>query len=86
MAVTFLEHFIQWREPLETLQFGGALALAVAALMLFQLSATAPRKLRRRTSPTLRSARSATKSSRPRRTPSRTRRRGGWGASRMSTH
>ncbi|MGH7443795.1 MAG: YqhA family protein [Longimicrobiales bacterium] len=36
LGVTFLEHFIQWRDPLETLQFGAALAVAVAALVLFQ--------------------------------------------------
>ena len=36
MAVTFLEHFIQWKQPLEVLQFGGALAVTVAALVLFQ--------------------------------------------------
>ena len=27
LAVTFLERFIQWQEPLQTLQFGGALAV-----------------------------------------------------------
>lgn len=37
LAVTFLEHFIQWRDPLEILQFGGALALVVAALVFFQV-------------------------------------------------
>lgn len=37
MAVTFLEHFIGWTEPLQTLQFGAALALAVGALVLFQM-------------------------------------------------
>ena len=37
MAVTFLEHFIRWEAPLETLQFGGALALVVAALVAFQM-------------------------------------------------
>ena len=37
MAVTFLEHFIRWENPLETLQYGGALALVVGALVLFQL-------------------------------------------------
>lgn len=37
MSVTFLEHFITWKNPLETLQFGGALALVVGALVLFQL-------------------------------------------------
>ncbi|HEX2524796.1 MAG TPA: YqhA family protein [Geminicoccus sp.] len=36
LGVTFLQHFIHWKEPMETLQFGGALALAVAALVLFQ--------------------------------------------------
>lgn len=36
MSVTFLGHFIRWEEPLETLQFGGALGLVVAALVLFQ--------------------------------------------------
>ena len=37
MAVTFLEHFIRWKDPVQTLQFGGALALAVGSLVLFQL-------------------------------------------------
>jgi uncharacterized membrane protein YqhA len=37
MSVTFLEHFIQWREPLEIVQFGGVMALVIAALVLFQL-------------------------------------------------
>lgn len=36
LAITFLQHFIRWQEPLETLQFGGALALTVASLVLFQ--------------------------------------------------
>jgi uncharacterized membrane protein YqhA len=36
LAVTFLEHFVLWEEPLETLQFGGALAVVVAALVFFQ--------------------------------------------------
>lgn len=36
LGVTFLEHFIRWEEPLETLQFGGGLALVVGALVLFQ--------------------------------------------------
>ncbi len=37
LGVTFLEHFIRWESPTETLQFGAALALVVAALVLFQL-------------------------------------------------
>ena len=36
MAVTFLEHFILWQQPTETLLFGATLALVVAALVLFQ--------------------------------------------------
>lgn len=36
MAVTFLEHFILWENPAETLQRGIALALVVAALVIFQ--------------------------------------------------
>lgn len=36
LGVTFLEHFIRWEEPLATLQFGAAMALAIAALVLFQ--------------------------------------------------
>lgn len=36
LGVTFLEHFIRWEEPLETLMFGAALALVVASLVLFQ--------------------------------------------------
>ena len=35
LAVTFLERFIRWEQPLETLQFGGALAVTVLALVLF---------------------------------------------------
>ena len=35
LAVTFLEHFIQWREPMETLQFGTALAVTVGVFVLF---------------------------------------------------
>lgn len=36
LGVTFLEHFIRWREPLETLYFAGSLALAGGALVFFQ--------------------------------------------------
>lgn len=36
LAVTFLEHFIRWERPLETLQHGAAMALVVAALVIFQ--------------------------------------------------
>ncbi|UQN09798.1 YqhA family protein [Deinococcus sp. QL22] len=36
LGVTFLEHFIRWEKPLETLYFAGALALAGGALVFFQ--------------------------------------------------
>jgi uncharacterized membrane protein YqhA len=36
LAVTFLQHFIRWEELAQTLQFGAALALTVASLVLFQ--------------------------------------------------
>ena len=36
LGVTFLEHFIRWEKPLDTLYFAGALALAGGALVLFQ--------------------------------------------------
>lgn len=36
LGVTFLQHFILWKDPLSTLQFGGAMALAVVPLVLFQ--------------------------------------------------
>jgi len=37
LAVHFLEHFIQWKEPMETLQFGVALSVVVFSLVLFQI-------------------------------------------------
>jgi uncharacterized membrane protein YqhA len=36
MAVTFLEHFILWENPVEMLQRGTGLALVIAALVFFQ--------------------------------------------------
>jgi len=35
MAVTFLEHLVQWRQPLDTLLFGAATAAVVAVLVLY---------------------------------------------------
>lgn len=35
LAVTFVEHLVQWRDPLGTLLFGAAVALVLAALVLF---------------------------------------------------
>ncbi len=37
LGITFLEHFIRWENPMETLQFGAAMALVVVALVLFQM-------------------------------------------------
>ena len=36
MAITFLEHFILWEQPVEILLFGVALGVVVAALVFFQ--------------------------------------------------
>ncbi|UBV42245.1 YqhA family protein [Deinococcus taeanensis] len=36
LGVTFLEHFVRWDKPLDTLYFAGALALAGGALVFFQ--------------------------------------------------
>jgi uncharacterized membrane protein YqhA len=36
LAVAFLEHFVRWEEPGETLYFAAALAIVVAALVVFQ--------------------------------------------------
>lgn len=36
LSVTFLQHFIQWVKPLETLYYGASLAMVVVSLMLFQ--------------------------------------------------
>jgi uncharacterized membrane protein YqhA len=36
IAVAFLEHFVRWEEPGETLHFAAALAIVVAALVVFQ--------------------------------------------------
>jgi uncharacterized membrane protein YqhA len=36
LAVSFLEHFVRWERPGETLNFAAALAIVVAALVVFQ--------------------------------------------------
>ncbi len=36
ISVAFLEHFVRWEKPGETLQFAAAMALAVVALVAFQ--------------------------------------------------
>ena len=36
LAVTFLDHFIRSQDPVGTIQYGGAMALCVSALVLFQ--------------------------------------------------
>lgn len=35
MAVTFVEHLVQWKRPEDTLMFGAATALVVTSLMLY---------------------------------------------------
>lgn len=36
LSVTFLQHFIRWENPLDTMYYGASLAMVVIALMLFQ--------------------------------------------------
>lgn len=36
LAISFLQHFVQWTNPAETAYFGFTLAVVVAALVLFQ--------------------------------------------------
>lgn len=36
LSVTFLQHFIRWVDPLQTMYYGASLAMVVIALMLFQ--------------------------------------------------
>ena len=36
LAIAFLEHFVRWEDPLETLYFAAALAIVVASLVVFQ--------------------------------------------------
>lgn len=36
LGVTFLEHFVAWEDPVAALQYGGAMALVVISLVLFQ--------------------------------------------------
>lgn len=51
LSVTFLEHFIRWEAAVATLQFGGALALVVAALVLFQIHGHRAKEAQRAASP-----------------------------------
>lgn len=39
LAVTFLEHYVTWERPVETLQFAVALAVVTASLVFFQIHA-----------------------------------------------
>lgn len=51
MAVTFLEHFIAWREPEQLLRFAAALALATVPLVAFQFHAHRVKEDQRRHDP-----------------------------------
>ncbi|CAA9259079.1 MAG: hypothetical protein AVDCRST_MAG77-2589 [uncultured Chloroflexi bacterium] len=48
LAVTFLEHFIAWKDPAELVQFGGTMAVVVASLVLFQFHASRTRHEQKR--------------------------------------
>lgn len=51
LSVTFLQHFIQWQNPEETLYYGAALAVVVVALMLFQHFRQRAKELQKTESP-----------------------------------
>jgi uncharacterized membrane protein YqhA len=51
LAVTFLQHFIRWEDPLATLQFGAALALVSGALVLFQRNSRQGKEFTKKHSP-----------------------------------
>lgn len=54
LAITFLEHFILWEQPVEVLLYGISLAVVVGALVLFQLhSHRASREDRSEIAPTI---------------------------------
>ena len=36
MGATFLQHFVLWRDPIETLEFGGSMAMVVVSLVTLQ--------------------------------------------------
>ncbi len=38
LAVSFLQHFVRWEQPFETMQFGLTMAAVIAALVLFQIN------------------------------------------------
>lgn len=38
LAVSFLQHFVRWEQPFETMQFGLTMAAVIAALVLFQVN------------------------------------------------
>ena len=35
IVITFLEHIVMWEKPLETLYFGGAIALVIVSITFF---------------------------------------------------
>jgi uncharacterized membrane protein YqhA len=45
LAVSFLQHFVRWEQPFETLQFGLTMAAVVAALVLFQVNSRRSKEL-----------------------------------------
>jgi uncharacterized membrane protein YqhA len=48
MAVTFLEHFVAWKDPEELVRFGGTMAAVVLALVAFQYHNTRARQEQKR--------------------------------------
>lgn len=53
LSITFLQHFIEWTNPLETMYYGAALAMVVIALMLFQHFRNQTKELQNKESPNI---------------------------------
>ena len=51
LAVTFLQHFVQWNQPLETAYFGVTLAFVITALVLFQWNSRRAKEFAKEHSP-----------------------------------
>lgn len=45
LAVSFLQHFVRWEQPFETMQFGLTMAAVVASLVLFQMNSRRSKEL-----------------------------------------
>ena len=51
LAVSFLQHFIRWEQPFETMQFGLTMAAVIASLVLFQINGRRSKELAKESRP-----------------------------------